>query len=84
MIQRFFASIFGSTNDRLIKQYRKKIQRINALESHYQNMSDSELRAAFDALRQKARDGQSLDSLLPDSFAITREASRRILNMRHF
>ena len=84
MIQRFFASIFGSTNDRLIKQYRKKIQRINALESHYQNMGDSELRAAFDALRQKARDGQSLDSLLPDSFAITREASRRILNMRHF
>lgn len=84
MIQRIFASIFGSTNDRQIKLYRKKIQRINELESHYQSMNDSELRAAFDALRQKAREGQSFDSLLPDSFAITREASRRVLNMRHF
>ncbi|WP_456432868.1 preprotein translocase subunit SecA [Nitratifractor sp.] len=78
-------NLVGTANDRKIKHYRKRIRRINELEPKYEKLSDEELKAAFDALRQAVRSGEkTLDDVLYDSFAITREASKRVLEMRHF
>jgi preprotein translocase subunit SecA len=77
--------IFGTANDRRVKQYMKRVQKINALESRYEKMSDEELKAAFDELREAVRsDDKSMDDVLYDSFAITREASKRVLGLRHY
>ncbi|QKF65039.1 preprotein translocase subunit SecA [Campylobacter corcagiensis] len=85
MIQNLFGKIFGTKNDRIVKHYAKRAKEINALESKYESMSDDELKASFDALKQAVqKDEKSLDDVLNDSFAITREASKRVLNMRHF
>ncbi len=85
MLQTFFGKIFGTRNDRELKQYTKRVKAINDLESKYESMSDDELRAEFETLKTLVLDGEkSLDDVLEDSFAITREASKRILNMRHF
>ncbi|WP_292663159.1 preprotein translocase subunit SecA [Nitratifractor sp.] len=78
-------NVFGTANDRKVKQYMKRAQKINQLEPKYETMSDDELKAAFDALRQAVRAGKkSLDDVLYDSFAITREASKRVLGLRHY
>ncbi|WP_455939488.1 preprotein translocase subunit SecA [Helicobacter fennelliae] len=84
MIQTIVGKILGTRNDKLIKKYQKRVNAINALESSYKNLSDDELKSAFEALKQKVKDGASLDSVLEASFAITREASVRTLGMRHF
>jgi preprotein translocase subunit SecA len=85
MIQTLFGKIFGTRNDRLVKQYFKRVQKVNALEEQYAAMDDSTLRQSFDTLRQSVIDEQkSLDDVLEDSFAITREVGKRVLNMRHF
>lgn len=84
MIARLFASLLGTKNDRQLKRYFKKVAHINSLEPHYQKLSDTELRNAFDNLKERANNAESLDSLLIDCFAITREASLRTLSMRHF
>ncbi|MEF3191635.1 MAG: preprotein translocase subunit SecA [Campylobacterales bacterium] len=76
--------IIGTKNDKELKRYKKRVEAINALEAKYSSMSDSELRAAFDALKARVAAGETLDAVLEDSFAITREASRRVLGMRHF
>ncbi len=77
--------IFGTANDRLVKKYLKRAKAINALESTYEAMSDEELKSAFNALKEAVNAGEkSLDTILNDSFAITREASKRVLGMRHF
>ncbi len=77
--------IFGTANDRLVKKYLKRAKAINALESTYEAMSDGELKSAFNTLKEAVNSGEkSLDAVLNDSFAITREASRRVLKMRHF
>jgi len=77
--------IFGTANDRLVKKYLKRAKAINALESIYEPMSDEELKASFQTLREAVNAGEkSLDAVLNDSFAITREASKRVLGMRHF
>jgi len=77
--------IFGTANDRLVKKYLKRAKAINALESTYESMSDEELKAAFNSLRDAVNAGEkSLDVVLNDSFAITREVSKRVLGMRHF
>jgi len=77
--------IFGTANDRTVKKYLKRAKLINALESNYEPMSDEELRAAFDTLRESVRsEKRSLDDVLNESFAITREVSKRVLSMRHF
>ncbi len=77
--------IFGSKNDRIVKGYLKRAQKINKLEEQYKKLSDDELKAAFNALKASVQSQEkSLDDVLDDSFAITREASRRVLNMRHF
>ncbi len=77
--------IFGSANDRLVKKYLKRAKLINALEPVYEPMTDEELQKAFAALRQEVIEGkQTLDKALNDSFAITREAAKRVLGLRHY
>ena len=80
-----FSKIFGTRNDREVKQYRKKAQEITALEDKYKNLSDEELQTEFNKLKKLVQEEKkSLDDLLVQSFAITREASRRVLNMRPY
>ncbi len=80
-----FSKIFGTRNDREVKQYRKKAQEITALESKYKDLSDEELQTEFNKLKKLVQDEKkSLDDLLPQAFAITREASLRVLNMRPY
>jgi len=77
--------IFGTQNDRIVKNYLKRVNNINALEPTYEPMSDEELQSAFNALRESVKSGEkSLDDALYDSFAITREASKRVLGLRHY
>ena len=76
--------IIGSRNDRLLKQYRKQVAQINALEPSMQALSDDALKAKTDEFRQQIAAGKSLNSLLPEAFAVVREASRRVFGMRHF
>ncbi|PKO83701.1 MAG: preprotein translocase subunit SecA [Betaproteobacteria bacterium HGW-Betaproteobacteria-11] len=84
MITGFLKKIFGSRNDRLIKQYTQSVTRINALEPAVQALSDDELRGKTDEFRTRHANGESLDDLLPEAFAVVREAGRRVLGMRHF
>jgi len=85
MLQALMGKVFGTANDRELKQYLKKVKTINALESKYEALSDEELQASFLELKKSVvNEEKSLDDVLFDSFAITREASKRILNMRHF
>lgn len=84
MLQSIFSSIFGTRNSRILRKYESKVKKINALEPHYQALSDEELKEAFLALKNKVLSQElSLDDALFDSFAITREASRRIYDKRH-
>ncbi len=77
--------IFGNRNDREVKRYRKRALEINALEDKYKKLSDDELKIEFGKLKERVKSGElTLDSALNDSFAITREASVRVLGMRHF
>ena len=77
--------IFGSENDRIVKKYRKRVEEINKLEPKYEGMSDDELKSAFNDLKSLVlKSDKTLDDVLLDSFAITREASKRVLGMRHF
>ena len=84
MISGLLKKIFGSRNDRLIKQYAQTVKRINALEPQTQGLSDEQLRAKTDEFRQRHANGESLDDLLPEAFAVVREAGKRELGMRHF
>ncbi|GAA9264934.1 preprotein translocase subunit SecA [Helicobacter pylori] len=90
MIKAIIGKIIGTRNDRWIKQYKKKVLAINALEPTYEKMSDDELQNAFEELKKRVRSiekdlqEKTLLEVLPESFAITREASKRILKMRHF
>jgi preprotein translocase subunit SecA len=85
MLQAFMGKVFGTANDRELKKYAKKVKKINALESKYEALSDDELKAAFEELKSSVQNEEkTLDDVLEDSFAITREAGKRVLNMRHF
>src|SRR5512141_2830742 len=84
MFTRTLTRIFGSRNDRLIKRYNKSVQRINALEPTISALSDEALRAKTAEFRERLAKGEALDDLLPEAFAVVREASQRVLNMRHF
>ncbi|MBV2194410.1 MAG: preprotein translocase subunit SecA [Azonexus sp.] len=84
MISGLLKKIFGSRNDRLIKQYSQTVKRINAFEPALQALSDEQLRAKTDEFRQRHANGESLDDLLPEAFAVVREAGKRVLGMRHF
>src|SRR5471032_2844116 len=80
----FLQKFFGSRNQRLVKQYQKNVVAINALEPQMEQLSDEQLTAKTDEFRQRAAGGEHLDALLPEAFAVCREASRRVLKMRHF
>ena len=77
--------IFGTTNDRIVKKYQKRVKSINALEEQYEKLNDTELKSAFNDIKNSVLNGEkTLDAVLNDSFAITREASKRTLGLRHF
>lgn len=84
MISTLFKKIFGSRNDRLVKQYFQKVAQINQLEPAMQALSDEALKAKTEEFKQRFANGETLDQLLPEAFAVVREGSRRILGMRHF
>ncbi|KQN79211.1 preprotein translocase subunit SecA [Duganella sp. Leaf61] len=76
--------IFGSRNQRLLKQYQKTVREINALEPAMEKLSDAELQAKTPEFKDRVAKGESLDALLPEAFAVCREASKRVFKMRHF
>ena len=76
--------LFGSRNDRLLKQYRKTVVRINALEPQFEKLSDEQISAKTQEFKERLGKGETLDQLLPEAFAVVREASKRVMKMRHF
>ena len=84
MLGKITKKVFGSRNDRLIKNYQKVVERINALEEKFQALSDQQLQEMTTSLRQRSADGEELDQLLPECFATVREASQRVLGMRPY
>src|SRR5579883_1576227 len=84
MFNRILTGIFGSRNERLVKQMSKTVVKINALEPSLQALSDEELRARTEAFKQRLAAGETVDDILPEAFATVREASRRVLGMRHY
>ena len=92
MVKSVFRKIFGTKNDRELKKYANRVKEINALEEKYQNLSDDELKSAFNEIKEKvleevkngADEQQTLNKYLNDVFAITREVGKRTMNMRHY
>jgi preprotein translocase subunit SecA len=84
MIPALFKKVFGSRNDRLLRQYGHTVRAINALEPDIASLSDAELRAKTDAFKARCGNGEALDKILPEAFAVVREAGKRTLGMRHF
>ncbi len=84
MATNFLTKLFGSRNDRLLKTYRKTVERINQLEPQYEKLDDAALKAKTDEFKQRLSNGETLDALLPEAFAVVREASKRVMKMRHF
>ena len=84
MIQSLMKSIFGSSNDRYVKSLGKIVNQVNALEPQIQALSDAELQAQTAKFRAQLEEGKTLDDILPEAFATVREASIRVLGMRHF
>ncbi|MCC2961615.1 preprotein translocase subunit SecA [Massilia sp. IC2-278] len=80
----FLTQIFGSRNQRLIKQYQKTVRQINALEPQMEKLSDTELQAKTPEFKSRIAGGATLDDILPEAFAVCREAAKRVLKMRHF
>ena len=76
--------IFGSRNDRLLKQYRAVVARINALEPQYEKLGDDALKAKTQEFKDRLAKGETLDAILPEAFAVVREGSKRVMKMRHF
>lgn len=84
MFLKLATKIFGSRNDRLIKRMRKDVKKINALEPEIEALSDEELKAKTVAFQERVKNGESLEAILPEAFAVVREASKRVFGMRHF
>ncbi|MDQ6966951.1 MAG: preprotein translocase subunit SecA, partial [Mariprofundaceae bacterium] len=80
----FLTKLFGSRNERILKQMYPVVEQINAMESRMQLLSDDELKARTDEFKARLADGETVDELLPEAFAVAREASVRVLGMRHF
>ena len=80
----FLTQIFGSRNQRLLKQYQKTVRQINALEPQMEKLSDAELQAKTPEFKDRLAKGETLDNILPEAFAVCREAAKRVLKMRHF
>jgi preprotein translocase subunit SecA len=84
MLSNLLKKIFGSRNDRMVKQYSQKVRSINEMEPTIAGLSDAELRAKTNEFKLRIQNGETLDALLPEAFAVVREAGKRILEMRHF
>jgi preprotein translocase subunit SecA len=84
MFNTVLKKVFGSRNDRLIKQYFQTVGTINTLEPTIAALTDAQLRTKTDEFKQRVKDGETLDALLPEAFAVVRETSKRVLGMRHF
>ena len=84
MANKFVTAIFGDYSKKEVKKLRKTVDKINALEEKYKGMDDKELAAQTPVLKDRLAKGESLDDILPDAFAVCREASSRVLGMRHF
>ena len=84
MISKLLTQIFGSRNQRLIRHYQRSVGRINALEQQTSTLSDAELAARTGELRRRHQEGETLEQLMPEAFAVVREAAKRTLGMRHF
>jgi preprotein translocase subunit SecA len=84
MLQTLAKKIFGSRNDRLVKQYRQKVGAINAHEAALEKLTDEQLAGKTVEFKDRVAKGEPLDKLLPEAFAVVREASRRVLGMRHY
>ena len=84
MASNFLTKIFGSRNDRLLKSYRKTVERINGLEAQYEKLGDEDLKAKTGEFKARVAAGEALDDLLPEAFAVVREGSKRVMKMRHF
>ncbi|TAA28669.1 preprotein translocase subunit SecA [Pseudoxanthomonas winnipegensis] len=84
MINSLLTRVFGSRNERLLKQLDRLVVRINALEPELQKLSDEELKAKTPEFQKRVAEGEALDKILPEAFAVCREASRRVLGLRHY
>ncbi len=84
MVGKILNKLFGSRNERLIKQMMRTVDKINSLEPEISSLSDAALKQKTDEFRERYKAGETLDALLPESFAVVREAGKRVLNMRHF
>jgi preprotein translocase subunit SecA len=84
MLNRALTSLFGSRNDRVLRQLSKTVARINALEPEFEKLSDEALRGKTDEFKQRLAQGEALDKLLPEAFAVVREGAKRVLGMRHY
>ena len=84
MATNLLTKIFGSRNDRLLKSYRKTVERITALEPQYEKLGDEQLRSKTEEFKTRVAGGETLDAILPEAFAVVREGSKRIMKMRHF
>ena len=84
MLSKLFRKIVGSRNDRIIKSLRREVDKINALEPEMQALSDGDLKAKTEEFKKRYQEGEALEQLLPEAFAVCREASNRVLGMRHY
>ncbi len=84
MFSGLIKTLFGSRNQRLVKRYRKTVEKINALEPQFEKLHDDDLRLKTNEFKARFQKGETLDQLLPEAFAVVREASKRVLGMRHF
>lgn len=84
MLATIFKKIFGTRNSRLLKKMKKSVKQINAFEEAFQALTDEELKAKTEEFKTKLADGEALESILPEAFAVVREASKRVYGMRHF
>lgn len=84
MLNSLLTRVFGSRNDRLLRQLQRSVAKINAFEAELEKLSDAQLQAKTPEFQKRIADGESLDKLLPEAFAVCREASKRVLGMRHY
>jgi preprotein translocase subunit SecA len=84
MFNRALTSLFGSRNERVLRQMSRSVSRINALEPEFEKLDDAALRAKTDEFKQRIAAGESLEKLLPEAFAVVRETAKRVLGMRHY
>jgi preprotein translocase subunit SecA len=84
MISKLLSKVFGSRNDRTVKRMRKTVERINAIEPEFEALSDEQLQGKTEEFRRRINDGETTEALLPEAFAVVREASKRVFGMRHY